>query len=118
MVQDYFEKAQFDEALAFLQKGLKQLPDNAGLLYQLGHAYIQKSDWENAESVIQQIGASPDPHAKYNFQVLTGEYHRERKEYQKAIQSYDQADKLLDPEMDFLKGINQKYCRDLMKQKK
>jgi tetratricopeptide (TPR) repeat protein len=118
VVQDYFEKTQFDEALAFLQKGLKQLPDDPGLLYQLGHAYNMKSDWENAEKIIQQIGASLHPYAKYNFYILSGEYHRQRKEYQKAIQSYDQADKLLNTEMDFLRGINQKYCRDLMKQNK
>ena len=118
VVQDYFEKAQFDEALAFLQKGLKQLPDDLALLYQVGHAYIMKSDWENAERIMQQIVANPDPQAKYNFHLLKGEYHRERKEYQKAIQCYNQADKLLDPKLDFLKGVSQQYCRDLMKQKK
>jgi len=118
VVQDYFDKAQFDEALAFLQKGLKQLPDDLALLYQIGHAYIKKSDWENAGQIIQQIGVKTDRPAQYNFNLLTGEYHRERKEYQKAIQCYDRADKLLDPQMDFLKGINQQYCRDLMKQKK
>jgi len=117
-VQEYFEKAQFDEALAFLQKGLKQLPDDLGLLYQLGHAYNMKSDWQNTERIIQQVGANSDRQAQYNFHLLTGEYYRQRKEYQKAIQSYDQADKLLDAQMDFLKGINQQYCRELMKQKK
>jgi tetratricopeptide (TPR) repeat protein len=67
---------------------------------------------------MQQIVANPDPQAKYNFHLLKGEYHRERKEYQKAIQCYNQADKLLDPKLDFLKGVSQQYCRDLMKQKK
>ena len=117
-VQEYFEKAQFDEAITFLHRGLKQLPDDLGLLYQLGHAYNMKSDWQNTERIIQQVGANSDRQAQYNFYLLTGEYYRQRKEYQKAIQSYDQADKLLDPEMDFLKGINQQYCRELMKQKK
>ena len=118
VVQDYFEKAQFEEALAFLQKGLKHLPDDLALLYQVGHVYIKMSDWENVEKTLKQIEASSHPHAQYDFHMLTGEYHRERKEYQKAIQSYDQADKLLDPEMDFLKGTNQQYCRELMKQGK
>lgn len=117
VVQEYFEKAEFDEALAFLQKGLKHVPDDPGLLYQLGHAYIMKSDWENAERIIQQIGIHTDPQSKYNFHLLSGEYHQQRKEYQKAIQCYDQADKLLDPQMDFMRGVNQKYCRDLMKKK-
>ena len=118
VAQEYFEKAKFNDAIAFLQKGLKQLSNDMRLQYQLGHAYIMKSDWENAERVIQQIGVDSGPQAQNYFHLLKGEYHRQRLEYKEAIHHYDEADKLLETDMDFLKGVNQKYCRDLMKQKK
>lgn len=113
--QRYFEDGQFDEAITFLQKGLKELPDDSNLLYLISRAYIRKSDWEAARQIAQKIAEDQDRLAQINYYSLVGEYHEARKEYQQAIPFYDRADELRDPENNPLKGFFQQRCRSLMK---
>lgn len=115
VVQPYFDEGQFDEAIAFLQKGLKELPDDPSLLFLIGHACIRKSDWEEARQIAQKIAEDQDLLAQINYHSLMGEYHEARKEYQQAIPFYDRADELRDPENNPLKGFFQQRCRSLMK---
>ena len=115
VAQPYFDKGQFDEVITFLQKGLKVLPDDPNLLYLIGHAYVLKLDWEQAEQIAQKLAENEDRFAQIVYHSLMGEFHEARKEYRQAIPFYDRADELRDPENNSLKGFFQQRCRSLMK---
>ena len=112
----YFNTLQFDEAITFLKKGLKELPQHPTLLSSLGSAYIRKMDLEEAQKVADELAASEDKLAKIGTHDLLGQIAEARQDYKTAIQCYDRANELRDPEAQKIMVFNQERCRNLMKQ--
>jgi tetratricopeptide (TPR) repeat protein len=112
----YFNTLQFDEAITFLKKGLKELPQHPTLLSNLGNAYIRKMDLEEAQKVAGELAASDDKLAKIGYHDLLGQIAEARQDYKTAIQCYDRANELRDPEAQKIMAFNQERCRNLMKQ--
>ncbi|NMB61952.1 MAG: hypothetical protein GYA18_06390, partial [Chloroflexi bacterium] len=114
----YNDKLKFDEAIALLQKGLKETPNDPMLLTSLGYTYVRKMDLDSAQTTADILSTLEERSAKYSYHWLLGMIAETRKDFKTAIQCYDQADKFSDPGSAMFLGINQKRCRDLMKQKK
>lgn len=114
----YFNKLQFDEAITLLKKGLKELPQHPILLAHLGNAYVRKADLENAQKIADELAACEEKLAKIARYDLLGQIAEARQEYKNAIQYYDQANELRDPEAQKIMAFNQERCRNLMKQGK
>lgn len=114
----FFYKGQFDEAIAFLQKGLKELGENPRLLYKLGSAFVRKSDPGQAEQIAEKLGKLEGQYNQISYHFLLGDIAMSRKDYKYAIQCFDKADDLRPPEQNKIKGTWQQICRDQMKQEK
>ncbi len=115
---EYSDKLKFDEAIALLQKGLKEIPNNPMLLTSLGYTYVRKMDLDSAQKTADILSTLEERSVKYSYHWLLGMIAETRKDFKTAIQCYDQADKLSDPGSAMFLGINQKRCRELMKQEK
>ncbi len=111
----FFYKGQYDEAIAFLQKGLNELEENPRLLSKLGSAYVFKSDPEQAEQIAERLGKHKSQYDQISYHFLLGNIAMNRKDYKRAIQCFDKADELRPPEQSTIKGTWQQYCRDQMK---
>ncbi|MGV8026626.1 MAG: tetratricopeptide repeat protein [Anaerolineaceae bacterium] len=111
----YFNALQFDEAVTFLKKGLKELPQHPILLSTLGNAHIRKMDLEEAQKVADELAVSGDKLAKIGYHDLMGQIAEARQDYKTAIQCYDRANALRDPEAQKIMTFNQDRCRNLMK---
>jgi tetratricopeptide (TPR) repeat protein len=113
----YSDKLKFDEAIALLQKGLKEIPNDPVLLTSLGYAHIRKMDLDSAQKTADILSTLEERSAKYSYNWLLGMIAETRKDFKTAIQYYDKADELSDPGNSTFLGMNQKRCRELMKQK-
>lgn len=111
----FFNELQFDEAIAFLERGLKELPNHPALLSSLGYAYIRKTELDEAQKVADKLAALKEEPDKIAYFNLMGQIAEARKDYKSAIQCYDQADEFRDPEARKIMSFNQQRCRDLMK---
>lgn len=111
----FFHKGQYDEAITFLQKGLKELGENPRLLYKLGSAYVFKSDPEQAEQIAEKLGKLEGQNTQINYYFLLGNIAMNRKDFKRAIQCFDKVDDLQPAEQSTGKGNLQKYCREQMK---
>ena len=111
----YFNKGQYDQAIAFLQKGLKEFGEDPRLLYKLGSAYVSKSDLGQAELIAEKLGKLEGQNTQINYYFLLGNIAMNRKDFKRAIQCFDKVDDLQPPEQNTGKGNLQKYCREQMK---
>ena len=113
----YLEIGKFDEVIGFLRKGLEHLPDDPSILSSLGHACIRKGDLDSANSFADQLGRLDGDIARINHLTLLAFIAEARQDYRKAIQHFDQADELRNPEARKIMSFNQERCRKLMKEK-
>ena len=114
----FINELQFDEAITFLKKGLKELPNQPALLSSLGYAYIRINNLEEAQKTANELAVSEEEPDKIAYNDLMGQIAEARKDYKNAIKFYDKADEFRDPEARKIMSFNQERCRNLMEQEK
>ncbi len=112
------QQLQSDESIPFLQKGLKELPNNPSLLFSLGIAYVKTTKLDDARKIASELAGAEENSSKMNYHILLGMIAEAQKDYKTALKCYDTADKFRDPESFDIIKYYKKNCQDLMKQKK
>ena len=107
-----------DESIPFLQKGLKELPNNPSLLFSLGVAYVKTMKLDEAGQIADDLSSAEEKPTRMNYHILLGMIAEAKKDYKTALKCYDTADKFRDPESFDIIQYYKKNCRDSMKQKK
>ena len=114
----YAVTGDWENQIAFLEKGLQAIPDDPSLLANKAFVLIKNHNYEEAKIIITKLSAKQDQVSQYQHLYLQGWLFETQQEYKKAIQFYDQADeKMISPNREVLINYNQGRCRELMKKK-
>lgn len=106
--RELFQKKDYDEAEALIQRILRKYPEDKTSLYGLAKIHIIKKNHDEALKVVDQIFALGGYIAK--VWLLKAQCYAEMEEYKESLKSIEQA-LILEPENSdahFLKGLNLK----------
>ncbi|MFH0919825.1 MAG: glycosyltransferase [Fibrobacterota bacterium] len=93
----YQNLKQYDAALAWIEKDLKEFPDRLDVLFMGGEVAYDKEAWDDALSYYGRVVVAPDVFAstpvdnegfRTKSLIRTGHIHRKRKNYDEAIRIY------------------------------
>lgn len=100
-----YEKGAYEEALKFFIDAQLDDPDNPKILYNMGNAYYQLKDYENAAHNyrIAQEKGGPEIQHKALYNLGNAEYRKQA--YQEAIDQYEAALKLAPEDLEARQNI-------------
>ncbi len=114
---EYYQN-KYQKSIEVYHQALKELPDNQQILSTLIYIYIRAEEINNAEeylAILKKNVTDEDLPLQVSIIRLTGQIHEAKVEYKEAMQLYNKADKLVDPEKDFFVGIYQQNLKNKMK---
>lgn len=111
-----YERGAYEDALKFFIDAQLDDPDNPKVLYNMGNAYYQLEDYENAVYNFRMAQEKGGPELKHKARYNLGNAEFRRQAFQKAIDHYQSALDLAPDDLDALQNIE--YVKKVMEQQK
>jgi tetratricopeptide (TPR) repeat protein len=87
----YFNTAEYDKAEADFKKAIELNPQSAGLYANLANTLIANNKNEDALTQIEKGMTTASDEEKIQLMILWGNYYHNREDYEKAIETFEEA---------------------------